>query len=254
MTHDELLAVWRREEQEPFSGWDFRHIADRTWTHEIKAWSYMDRAGELLQHATSAIDLDTGGGEKLLELRLHWPAKLYATESYPPNFKLATERLSPLGVRVFDVEMTNDGPMPFADGEFDVVLNRNGGFNPAEVGRVLAAGGTFYTQQVHARTNWDLQAVFGATTPWPDAVPEYYVPRLQAAGLQMVRVEESAGQHGFTDVGAIVYYLKAIPWTVPNFSVDAHREALFNLQARVERGEPLAFEWRSYLIEARKEA
>jgi len=252
MTHDTLLEVWREEEQRPFSGWDFSYIKDRTWTDENKTWSYMDRAAELLRQSKSAIDLDTGGGEKLLELRPYWPTKMWATESYPPNFKLATERLSPLGVKVFDVEMTCDGPMPFADSEFDVVLNRHGSFNPNEVGRVLAPGGTFYTQQVHARTNWDLQAVFAATTPWPNAKPEYYLPRLRATGLEIVQVLESIGKQGFTDVGAIVFYLKAIPWTVPGFSVDSHRNGLFNLQAKLERGEPLAFEWRSYLVEARK--
>lgn len=248
----ELLDLWRREEQEPFSGWDFRHLNGRHWTDDPKTWSYMDHASELLRQSKSAVDLDTGGGEQLLELRPHWPTKLYATESYPPNVKLATERLALYGVKVFDVATTYDGLMPFADGEFDLVLNRHGSFNPAEVGRVLAPGGTFFTQQVHARTNWDLQAVFGAKTPWPDAKPEYYVPRLESAGLTIVHVKESIGRHGFTDVGALIFYLKVIPWTVPGFSVDTHQQALLSLHQRLEGGQPLAFEWRSYVIEARK--
>lgn len=254
MTHDQLFAVWRHEEQQPFVGWDFSYLDGRHWTNEIKSWSYMDRAAELLWHSKSAVDLDTGGGERLLELRSHWPVKMCATESYAPNYNLATEKLSPLGVKVIDVAMTYDGPMPFANGEFDLVLNRHGGFNPTEVGRVLAPGGTFYTQQVHARTNWDLQALFGVQTPWPDATPEYYVPRLEAADLVITQVQESTGKHGFTDVGALVFYLKAIPWTVPGFSVDAHRDVLFALQDRLERSGTLAFEWKSYLIEARKPA
>jgi SAM-dependent methyltransferase len=253
MTHDDLLAAWRHEEQEPFSGWDFSYLDGRHWTNEVKSWSYMDRAAELLQHAKAAIDLDTGGGEKLLELRQHWPPKLCATESYPPNVKLATERLSPLGVRVFDVEMTNHGPVPFSNGEFDLVLNRHGGFNPSEVGRILAPGGTFLTQQVHVDTNCDLRIAFDADLLWPDAHPGYYVPRLEAAGMQMIDVQESTGKHGFNDVGALVFYLKVIPWTVPGFSVETHRDYLFTLKDKLDRGQPLAFEWKSYLIEARRQ-
>ncbi len=212
----------------------------------------MDRAADLLQHAASAIDLDTGGGERLLELRPYWPPKMAATESYPPNFNLATERLSPYGVQVFDVEMSDDGLMPLADGEYELVLNRHGAFNPREVARILAAGGHFLTQQVHGLTNWDLSAAFGAVPSFPNATPEQYIPKLQAAGLVIKALHEATGRHGFADVGALVYYLKAIPWTVPGFSVETHSQYLFALQEKLERGEALTFEWRSYLIEARK--
>lgn len=252
MNCTKLLESWRREEQQPFVGWNFSYLDGRTWADEGQSWSYMDRAAVLLQHASSAIDLDTGGGERLLELQPHWSAKMAATESYPPNFKLATQRLVPLGVQVVDVEMSDDGLMPFADGEYDLVLNRNGAFNPSEIARILAAGGRFLTQQVHGLTNWDLSAAFGAAPSFPDATPEKYVPRLQAAGLVIEELKEAAGRHGFTDVGALVYYLKAIPWTVPGFSVETHSDNLFALQDRLEKGEALAFEWRSYLIEARK--
>jgi hypothetical protein len=60
------------------------------------------------------------------------------------------------------------------------------------------------------------------------------------------------GKLAFTDVGAIVYYLKAIPWSVPGFSVDTHLDHLLQLQQRLEQGEALAFEARLYLIEAWK--
>lgn len=41
-----------------------------------------------------------------MELRDAWPARVTATEEHPPNFQLATDRLSPLGVRVASVRLT----------------------------------------------------------------------------------------------------------------------------------------------------
>ena len=139
-------------------------------------------------------------------------------------------------------------------GEFDLVLNRHAAFNPAEVARILAPGGAFLTQQVHGMWAWDLLAAFGATPQWPDATPVKYVPRLRAAGLEIVTVKEWEGKLSFTDVGAIVYYLKAVPWEVPGFTVATHQRELFALQDRLDAGEPLAFVAKLYLIEAHKPA
>ena len=56
----------------------------------------------------------------------------------------------------------------------------------------------------------------------------------------------------FTDVGAIVYYLKAIPWVVPGFTVKSHLRYLLVLQERLEAGEELGFYAAKFLIEASK--
>ena len=57
----------------------------------------------------------------------------------------------------------------------------------------------------------------------------------------------------FVDVGALVYYLRAVPWFVPGFSVATHQESLLRLQQRLEyrRGSP-TFPTRLYLIEAKR--
>jgi hypothetical protein len=43
------------------------------------------------------------------------------------------------------------------------------------------------------------------------------------------------------DVGAIVYYLKAVPWFVPWFSVDTLVSYLLRLQDRLDGGQELIF-------------
>jgi SAM-dependent methyltransferase len=219
---------------------------------EQPTWSYSSLAAERMRQASAVIDLDTGGGERLLQLRADWPPKVVATENYTPNFRLADQRLAPLGVRVFNVRSADNELLPFANGEFDLVLNRHASFNPSEAARILAPGGVFLTEQVHGLWAQDLLVAFGAKPQWPRATSEWYAPRLRAAGLTIVLAEEWAGQFMFKDVGAIVYYLKAVPWLVPGFSVETHSGCLLTLQRRLERGDSLAFSAREYLIEASK--
>lgn len=250
MNRAELIETWLHEERQPFVGWDFSYLDGRMTEGQVP-WSYLDRASELMRRSSSLIDLDTGGGEKLLSLREHWPSKVLATEEYPPNFELATRRLSPHGASVISTSISNIAPMPFADAEFDLVLNRHAAFNSSEIARVLTCGGTFLTQQVHGMWAWDLQAIFGAKPQWPDSTPSKYVPLLEAAGMTIVNLQEWEGSLSFTDVGAIVYYLKAVPWEVPGFTVKTHLQYLLTLQDRLESGEALEFYAAKYLIEAR---
>ena len=114
MNLNELLEIWKYEEDQPFIGWDFSHLDGRMLEGQFP-WSYRLRAAELMRQSSSVVDLDTGGGEPFLKLYEYWPPKIVATEHYPPNFKLATERLSSFGARVVDVELSDFGPMPFAD-------------------------------------------------------------------------------------------------------------------------------------------
>jgi SAM-dependent methyltransferase len=252
MNKDALIAAWEREEQQPFVGWDFSYLAGRKH-EESPPQDYELRVVELMQGVQSVLDLDTGGGERLLSFRPYWPPVLAVTEGYPPNLRLATERLAPLGVQVVAVEANETVALPFGDATFDLILNRHGGgMNITEIARVLAPGGTFLTQQVHGQTLVDLLTLFGATPQWPEATSAYYLPWIARVGLELIAVREYTGAECFADVGAIVYFLKAIPWLVPGFTVATHAEVLLDLHERVMRGEELCFTTRHYLIEARK--
>jgi SAM-dependent methyltransferase len=252
MNKELLAANWKLEEQKPFSGWDFSYLGNRI-LEKPPDWSYSARAIELLKQSSSVIDLDTGGGERFMELREYWPQKVVATEDYEPNFKLVTKRLVPLGVKVFQVRVSDFDPMPFLHGEFDLVLNRHSPFNASEVARILSHGGTFLTQQVHGLWAHDLLAAFDAKPQWPEATLDKYLPRLKEAGLKIINSQDWSGQFIFTDVGAIVYYLKAVPWLVPEFSVETHLNYLLKLQEQLENQKLLRFVDRKYLIEAYKQ-
>ena len=251
MNRGDLIKAWQAEELQPFAGWDFSYL-DGRMIEDQPPWSYPERAAELMQQSSALLDMGTGGGERLLELREYWPEKVMVTEDYPPNIELAEGRLRSLGVTVVSVSLTEDDSMPFPSGEFDLVLNRHSGLNCAEVARILALGGVFLTQQIHGLWAQDLRAEFGAVPQWPDATPQYYVPRLEKAGLDVANVEEWRGDLIFRDIGALVYYLRAVPWLVPGFAVEEHKYNLLRLHQRLERDRQLVFGARKYLIEAAK--
>jgi hypothetical protein len=254
MTDDELLASWREEERFPFSGWDFSHINERT-VEGKPPWSYERLARTLMRNATAALDLGTGGGEILAELRDAYPATMTATEAYPPNVDVARERLGPLGVTVVPYEANEaTAPLPFPDSSYDLIISRHEAYEPGEVVRVLAPMGKFLTQQVTGTSLESLLAEFGVRPQFPDVQVLPFAAALRDTGLAVDDARDWRGWHVFKDVGALVFYLKSIPWEVPGFSVAKHRDVLFRLQRRIERDGQLAFEIGRFIIAAHKPA
>ena len=250
---EKLIELWKAEEEQPFTGWDFSYLEGRMLLDQ-PPWSYSTRARELMRESTSCLDVATGGGERLLLMRDCWPETVVVTEGYPPNVELARRRLGPLGVRVVEVNNDEYSPLPFEDSEFSIVLNRHAALHVDEIARILVPEGRLLTRQVHGLWAQDLLAAFNATPQWPDATPEKYVPWLHSAGFNVLDVKDWSGRLAFTDVGAIVYYLKAVPWLVPGFSVASHTDHLMALQRTLESQGDLAYAARNYLIEAEKPA
>lgn len=174
------------------------------------------------------------------------------TEPHPPNVRVATKRLGPFGVSVIDTPSVAEGSLPIADGSFDLVLNRHGSIEPRELARILVPGGVFLTEQVNGLWAHDLKAEFGVVPEPPLATPERYVPLLEQAGFEVLSVQDWSGSLTFMDVGAIVYYLRAVR-LVPNFTVEDRLDVLLKLHERSQRAGRLNFAAREYLIEARRE-
>ena len=65
----------------------------------------------------------------------------------------------------------------------------------------------------------DLQAALGASPRTPGVAMAKFAPLLREAGLTIADAREWDGRLRFADVGAAVYYLKAVPWEVPAASV-----------------------------------
>jgi len=249
MDRDALISFWKEEEHAPFQGWDFSHVHGRFFESDLP-WDYMALARALLSRTREVLDIGTGGGERLLRLYDVWPPSVTVTEGWPPNVALSAERLSPLGVRVVAVQRH---PLPFAPNSFELIINRHTGYRSRDVARVLKPGGVFLTQQVGALWGWDLQVAMGMDVAERPSSFELALHHFQVeTNLIIEQTADNNGTMTFTDVGALVYYLKAIPWLVPGFTVDTHFPYLLALQEKLENGELLQFETRQYLLKARK--
>lgn len=207
--------------------------------------------------------MGTGGGEWLAGL-CYRPPRTVATESWPPNVGVAKARLNPLGISVTRVEPAPDnvehashetrGRLPFPAESFTLVSNRHESFVASEVARVLRTGGTFVTQQVGGDYG-DFHATL--ELPPPDAPDRpwdlrFALEQVEAAGLRAAASGEGVEVTTFADVGALAWYLKAIPWTVDGCAIDSHRARLEQLHERIRATGPISMRLPAFWLEAQK--
>ncbi len=236
----------------PFSGWDFSWLVGRMHQEE-PPWHYPDLVTAHLQDTNRLLDMGTGGGEFLASL-VPLPPETHATEAYPPNLPIAHMRLSPLGIKVHNI--TEDAPLPFEDQYFDLVINRHESYDHQEVYRILRPGGVFITQQVGELDNLELNLLLEEEKPQKlsDWGLEAEVFHLAEAGLRIKRAEKAALKTTFMDIGAVLYYLKAIPWQIDEFSIETHFEKLVRLHNFMEWQGELITTAHRFLIIAHKES
>ena len=246
-----LLSIWLAAEKQPFSGWDFSYLDDKV-INELPPWSYETMVRQQMTQAKAVLDLGTGGGEKLLEFKDVFPPKLAVTEGYIPNLELARRRLAPYRVQVRYSEAALAEILPFDDAEFDLVIDRHTGYNTREVERVLKPGGVFLTQQVHGKSLLDLFDAFDCQPHWPYFNLAFALERVTETGLVVEMAQEWSGKKIFKDVAALVYYLKAVPWVVDDFTVETHLPYLVRQQERLESEGQLVFLERLLVLQARK--
>ncbi|MGN7469587.1 class I SAM-dependent methyltransferase [Brevibacillus sp. SAFN-007a] len=228
------IEAWKREAEAPFAGWDFKRLTETGRMQEAPlSWNYPSMVQRHMNGVSSMLDMGTGGGELLAALKPH-PARTVATEGYPPNVGVARANLEPLSIQV--IEADGEDVLPFEDHSFELIINRHESYCPEELLRLLAPGGTFVTQQVGGQDNLELNRLLGAPIP-PDYLHwklSFATEQLRKAGFSILLEKEEMTFTRFYDVGAIVYYLKAIEWQIRDFSVERYADALLELQKRME--------------------
>jgi SAM-dependent methyltransferase len=234
----------------PVEGWDFSWFDGRA-TEERPPWGFARLMGERMTSVSRALDIETGGGEVLATVPRP-PKLLVATESWPPNVALARQRLAALGAHVVAVA---DAPtLPFVGASFDLVLSRHPVVNLwDEIARVLRPGGTYLSQQIGAGTNRELTDFMMGPQP---VNQRRSAARLraaaEAAGLEVVDLQSCELKVEFYDVAAVVYFLRKVPWTVPDFSVQDYAERLRAMHELIEHEGAFASTAQRILVEARK--
>ncbi|MEP6625408.1 MAG: methyltransferase domain-containing protein [Acidimicrobiia bacterium] len=246
---DELVDVAAAVSVE---GWDFSWLDGRA-TEARPPWGYRRLLSGRLAAATAALDIQTGGGEVLAGAGAeNFPPTMVATEGWPPNVAMATALLHPLGVVV--VADPEEPPLPFANGAFDLVTSRH----PAtvhwtEIARVLVAGGTYFAQHVGGGTNVEISEYFlGPRNSRDGRDPDIEADRARAAGLAIVQCRNERLQLEFFDVGAMVFFLRKVIWTVPDFTVERYRDRLRDLHDQIECDGVFRSTMSRTLFEARK--
>jgi SAM-dependent methyltransferase len=142
--------------------------------------------------------------------------------------------------------------LPFVDGAFDVVVDRHSSYWPCEVARVLRPEGTFLTQQAGLGGR-ELLREFGRPLPAkPSFDLAFALAQLAGEGLEVIRAEEAETPMRFLDVGALVYYLRAVPWLVPGFDVETDRDVLLRLHGEILNTGPVTLTGRHMLMEVRR--
>lgn len=241
-----------KDAEAPFEGWDFSLVSgtERMQTAPW-GWSYASVILPYVRSATAMLDMGTGGGEFLAKLR-PLPEATVATEGYQPNISVARARLEPLGVTV--CEIREDNQLPLEDERFDLIINRHEAYDPDEVLRVVKPGGSFITQQVGGADDLDLNRLLGADdhNPYAHWTADYAARELQRHSWTIDDQREDFTFTRYFDVGAIVYYLKAIPWQIKDFTVESYRDALWGVHQRIQREGYVDVRNHRFLIMARK--
>ena len=241
MEPKELFKFLISEAEQPFSGWDFSYLGDRLIDYPLE-WSYKSEILPLLRGLDSLLDMGTGGGEFLSSL-IPLPKHTYATEGYEPNLYIAKKRLESLGVKVF--QHKSDEILPFKDKEFDLIISRHESYSSDEVYRILKPGGLFITQQVGDKNNSKLRFILTGSeklenhTEWN---MERAKKELERSNFQVVERYENITSTRIYDIGAIIFYLKAIPWELPTFSVKKFYIQLEDIHARITKDNYLDLE------------
>ena len=246
------IMSWKEEERiAHIHGWDFSHIEGRFEEKTDFPWDYRQEIGVYLKPDMKLLDIDTGGGEFLLSLG-HPCENTAATENYPPNVQLCKETLLPMGIDFRAAD--GNGPLPFDDHSFHMVIDRHGDFNPREIYRVLKPGGIFVMQQVGAENERELVELLCGNLPLP--FPNQYADKaaesFREAGFSILRKEECFRPIRFFDVGALVWFARVLPWEFPDFSVETHLEKLLDAQRRLEETGCLEGRTHRFLLVAQK--
>ena len=233
-----------------FEGWDFSYLKDRL-VESVKQWSYHSKIIPYLLRSQSLLDMGTGGGEFLSKLPI--PKITYATESYSPNIPIAQARLEPLGINVIPLQDDNNIPIP--DGECDLIINRHECYNPNEIKRILKPKGYFITQQVGNEDCLNINKLLKAPLPKdydPNWTVDFLANQLEQIGLNIETQLTSSYNSRLFDVGALIYFLKAISWQVPDFSIEKYKTQLREIHQKIQLQGFIDITTQRYMIIAQK--
>lgn len=195
------------------------------------SWTWPGVVDPHLRDAKALLDLGTGEGSQLASLP-GLPALTVAVEEWLATVPAAAATLHPRGIHlvVCGGARENTHPerppragLPFADASYGVVLSRHDAFAADEVRRVLRPGGVFVTQQVGSDETASVRALLGLDTAAEGWDLAEAIRQTEAGGLAVIGSSEERPVCRFTDLAALIGYLRTIPWSVPELDRESMR-------------------------------
>lgn len=224
----DFAALVHEAEVAPIEGWDFGWLDGRA-IEERPSWHYSDRVAERAAIVGTLLEIQAGVGRMIGKLP-SLPSLTVATEGFPASVALAAPRLQARGVHLVATSQTRPG-LPFADDTFELVISRHP-IEPwwDEIARVLQPGGSYLAQHVGPHSLRSLsEFLMGALPQESRRHPDVERRAAEDAGLVVKMMEIERPRTVFFDIGAVVYFLRLVPWIVPGFSVAKYRDALRDL-------------------------
>lgn len=250
----DFAALIAEAEGASVDGWGFAWLDGRA-TEERPSWGYARRLVPRVSAAHAVLDIQTGGAEVLAEVLDRAPARpaiVAATESWGPNLAIAHRNLAARNGSVLEVR--DDAPLPFRASAFDLVVSRH----PVvtrwdEIARVLAPDGGYFAQHIGSGSNRALTEFMMGSRPVSGArSTAKAVADAAAHGLEVVDVREESLRVEFHDVGAVVYFLRKVVWTVPDFTVARYHDRLVAMHEQITAEGRFVSHGRRFLIELKK--
>ena len=230
---NEFDALVDGAERAPIGAWDFSWLAGRA-VEERPSWRYFDRVVERSAGVSVLLEVQAGVGSMIGNLPSRPPLSV-ATEGFPPSVAASRHRLRAAGVHLVVTSQALPG-LPFVDESFDLVISRH----PVEVwwseiARVLRPGGSYFAQHVGPHSLRSLSEFLMGPLPDPSARhPDVEGRAAERAGLRVRRMDVEHPRTAFYDIGAVVYFLRLVPWIVPGFAVAEYRDRLRDLHRVIE--------------------
>lgn len=218
-TYDELMRIDKAVGER--SGWDFSRVRDG---RDPVPWDYPLVVRQFLKPSDTVLDVGTGGGEVFLSLAGDF-ARGVGVDVDVDMITTAQANLTQSAINHVTFSVMDAKQLEFADGSFDIVLNRQSVVDVGEVMRVLKPKGYFITQSVGHRNTENIFADFGWTMA--DFEGEQWLTTREIA--QLFREQEADVRayaeydvpYWFEDVESLVFWLKAVPLPQP-FEMTAH--------------------------------
>ena len=219
-------------------------------------WSYEATARAILAEAESALDMGTGEGGVLASLA-PLPELTVAYEGWWPTVPAAQATLGPLGVHLVVALGSADNvprsdqrgrpELPFQAGTFDVVLNRHEAFDPVEVRRIIKPRGRFLTEQVGSDEGASLRRLLDLPDDERVWTADVAVGQLEAAGWLIEEAHEDRATMSFSDIAALISYVRTAPWAFEDLDWASAKPALQQLHAQ-SQSKPIAAVSHRFLV------